>query len=1261
MAPGTPQKRADTSDETLNTRIHLLCKEWDLGLEPKTDWSPKKSKDTVQDECLFGIRFLHHKGRLNPALERFRHKAMILYKGWIHKPRAERGVVPESTRDKPKPVTSDERIQLLRCLAGVLKEYREEWMKENGISPSKDPARASRFNDSPVPFPLIKADSDSKRPREEASSGPPPNFKKPRSFDSMPPPDRGRSMKPTQASRSANTSFTSDASSIFSHPPMFSNTQETAPDDDGRPSFYTQAFTTLQADRKSSDYASSSFEARLADVPESEVILADDEGPFNQSDVDVHVSEELSQDLLTFGGIYDPDEQELMNQLESVFPRQPSCLDSLPFPVVYEITRVFLHAGVPLSELEGLIPLPSNLEDQDTLHAFFKDFPPLKGLPLPERCPSEVWAAALNGYRRGSHAVVFAGSLQVTSGGSPLQLQLAPLKLDRSHRLGRRWGHDRFLEIIVPQFASCHQKVIYDWLVDSAHPLLGRNWMPFHTKPKDRVRKQGGSRENSKEAAVRMFFFATSGIGFCNNTEAIHDPDYSGNPPIMSIPVLLNRIRPTRKNGSKPALKLYARTDLVVSRNSATAVLENSQIRFQQRDILSGSEVMNDGAGRISPALATEVKRTLGLSYLPSAFQGRIGEAKGLWVIDHSCKTQDLWIEIYPSQQKWERSTKRNGESDDISQRTFEVLKCSSQLRSADLNTQFLDILMARARDQEVMKQAIQKLFEDGLSQKLADLQVAVEDPPSFRQWVRSSNPNISERLKTGAVPWRAGLPITKEERLNVLLDAGFDPRSSTFVKGLAKQVFKAKCEEMKDRLNITVGQSTYAYMVPDFWGVLEADEVYIDFSSFVDEISGFSGEVLNGKDVLVARSPAHFISDIQKVRAVAKAELMGLKDVIIFPTKGNPSLAAKLSGGDYDGDMAWICWDSSIVSNFVNADVPKLPDLVQEGFIRQDVTTYSELVQGHPDPTSVFLKHAFAFNMRQSLLGSCTSYKENVCYSTNSWDSDEAVYLSKLLSDLVDQPKQGFIFGEEEWSHFKQKKVPTKPRQPLYKTDEVRPNMPNIRDHLKYIAYKTINIALTGFHESLPYDQWWDEDLAAPYKRYRDEAKRYPEWQEVLDDLDKDLQTLKDAWIKKFAKKPSQSFNEESGPDFIPLLLSFFEQFHDIQPHVDAPHTRALLINFGNAELSQWALLKASALFSSYSRKYVSNMVWWLAGKQYMRIKADSGPGGASHSVTPGMYIIQKPDATLIRRMRVEGREVLSEECASVTNVDDLDDLEDD
>lgn len=81
----------------------------------------------------------------------------------------------------------------------------------------------------------------------------------------------------------------------------------------------------------------------------------------------------------------------------------------------------------------------------------------------------------------------------------------------------------------------------------------------------------------------------------------------------------------------------------------------------------------------------------------------------------------------------------------------------------------------------------------------------------------------------------------------------------------------------------------------------------------------------------------------------------MKLKDIVVFPTKGNPSIADKLSRGFHDGDIAWICWKSLIVDNFRNASLPRIPDLFKDDFILKDRTTYEELVKGEPDPTTTF------------------------------------------------------------------------------------------------------------------------------------------------------------------------------------------------------------------------------------------------------------------------------------------------------------------
>lgn len=63
---------------------------------------------------------------------------------------------------------------------------------------------------------------------------------------------------------------------------------------------------------------------------------------------------------------------------------------------------------------------------------------------------------------------------------------------------------------------------------------------------------------------------------------------------------------------------------------------------------------MNDGVARMSPAVAARIKVCLGLTVIPSAVQGRLGSAKGMWIVDVTESSDDLWIEIFPSQRKWD-------------------------------------------------------------------------------------------------------------------------------------------------------------------------------------------------------------------------------------------------------------------------------------------------------------------------------------------------------------------------------------------------------------------------------------------------------------------------------------------------------------------------------------------------------------------------------------------------------------------------------
>ena len=456
---------------------------------------------------------------------------------------------------------------------------------------------------------------------------------------------------------------------------------------------------------------------------------------------------------------------------------------------------------------------------------------------------------------------------------------------------------------------------------------------------------------------------------------------------------------------------------------------------------------------------------------------------------------------------------------------------------------------MDRARDPQAMKQTIEGILREGLTREVQDLCKAMENPQLFRKWIHEQKDNVSERLIAERVLYRASLPKSIEEKMILLLDGGFQPKKLLYLKELARTTFKNKCKELEDKLKITVDKSASVFMVPDFHKVLQPNEVYIDLSRFVDKSSEISGINLYGQEVIISRSPAHLVSDVQKVTVVAKAEFMGLKDIIVFPTTGDwPSLAAKLSGGDYDGDRAWVCWEPAIVNNFVNADVPECPDLIALGYIRDVSEPYSQLVTGHQDTCSVFLKKSFQFNMQPSLVGICTDYKDDVCWTMESVNTRESVWLSALLSSLVDAPKQGLLFNEDDFTRFKREEIKVKTRQPHYKKKNLEgcnATSKHILDYLKFRTHEIVQKALTEFEGTHQTPHYWDEDLAKQYKLARDMGATNDEWKTIVTDLDKDLATLASKWRRHFERSP---YSEEV-PEYLPFVDECYEIYLDIKP----------------------------------------------------------------------------------------------------------------
>ena len=362
----------------------------------------------------------------------------------------------------------------------------------------------------------------------------------------------------------------------------------------------------------------------------------------------------------------------------------------------------------------------------------------------------------------------------------------------------------------------------------------------------------------------------------------------------------------------------------------------------------------------------------------------------------------------------------------------------------------------------------------------------------------------------------------------------------------------------------------------------------------------------------------------------------------MVFSAKGSSPLAGMLSGGDYDGDLVWICWDPSIVNTFTNTSVPSNPpDLATLGIAR-DTTTVAELASDGNSITT-FLRKSFDFCLSPNLLGICTLFQEDMCYARESINTRGAVILSTLLGYLVDREKQGFCFTEEDWKMLRKNNPnlwPKDPPRPAYKEDKPENAKPHIIDHLVFNVAKTIRQkTLHDFLETFKGASLWDPDLAALYNDEYDDPAKDAEVKAVLRQLKIDLIAIQDYWAKNASASDEDRAKEGR---FSALVEETYSRFLQILPPADSKHP--LISHWrrdaernqdhasGNGTCSHWSLLRASAMFTRY-HKY-GKFPWYMAGRELGILKAGRAPKGKWRAVVEPVYACLKPDAGYVKRM---------------------------
>ncbi|KAK8233703.1 RNA dependent RNA polymerase-domain-containing protein [Phyllosticta capitalensis] len=941
-------------------------------------------------------------------------------------------------------------------------------------------------------------------------------------------------------------------------------------------------------------------------------------------------------------------------------------LESLQFKYRWDYVRV---AEATNSKPEDLVQNRSaNADDYDTFWSCLMEHESFRSRPaaVPRSSP-KAWKAP------NFENVKLKASLSFnTSNVGPLsKLHMQPLRTETSCRFQRAFGGDRFLYIEVPSFhlmpshISDQQRYLPDrfveWL-ETPKRFLGRVWKAFFVDP-----IQPRKRQNETELrGYQVILFALHGCDLEGKRQRV-----SSRAPrqAMDIYDLLNWFMPLEEPNSSQAFpKAFARIALGLTTTNPGLSFMPSQVRYVEDivaddapeddeyndaaltwpiDTTNKKRVMNDGCARISVGAAQELWKSVGRGGpLPSTFQGRIGGAKGMWILSASQDTRDpehkdVWIEINNSQLKFKpHQDDYDHNKYDPHRLTFDLHSITDQASSSKIYLSFFPIL----HDRGVPEESLMNLFGQYLDQERSKLFEATESPVCLRKWVNEQNSVREEKNREDGIPDQGAMPRSIEEKLVLLLESGFDP-SNPYVAAAAEKLVSASLQELRMNVRIPLPRCTYIKGVADPLGVLKPGEVHVYFSqSLTDDVSGESTTFLDNRPVLVARNPALRRSDIQKVKARFRLELAHLRDVVVFPSVGKYPLAGKLQGGDYDGDTFWVCWEPDLAEPFKNAPAPDQDPNPEDYGITVDKRRLNELlgVKGSSSAqrpsTQQFLRASFEYRCKSSLLGQATKLHERISYAENCIESRKINALADLHDLLVDSAKNGYSFDQEAFDKFKRhlgirgQGVPPAYEQARNLVKLKKSKYQNVSD----IPYKRDNITDKIFFEAMePYMKETlktvkkhfremqvdvDEDLLVPCKDVEGQAKEDLEVQEELKELAKKMRDLKSQWATFFGPDDDKKKPE----DLRRAYDDCFNAFTAIEP-TNKSH---LLIKHWTHRIVPgmpitWELLKASVLYKQYHKKSLT-FVFAVAGKWLCQIKASKG--GNARLVVQPMWANMKP-----------------------------------
>jgi hypothetical protein len=197
---------------------------------------------------------------------------------------------------------------------------------------------------------------------------------------------------------------------------------------------------------------------------------------------------------------------------------------------------------------------------------------------------------------------------------------------------------------------------------------------------------------------------------------------------------------------------------------------------------------------------------------------------------------------------------------------------------------------------------------------------------------------NASQFLTAHSVGEKVRLPWFMKQLISLNLPFHQD----AFIRDVVELSVLVELRELKHRGRIPVENGATLYGIMDETGVLEEGEVFI----IMDARPGVSN-IVTGGNLIVTRSPALHPGDVQLVNGVTVPDdspLRKLSNCICFSQKGKRDLPSQLGGGDLDGDLFNVIWDTKATpkKTYEAADYPRQQAIdIGRSVTRDDITTF--------------------------------------------------------------------------------------------------------------------------------------------------------------------------------------------------------------------------------------------------------------------------------------------------------------------------------